>query len=133
MQYRWTFLAKCHIALSKVKNGQYDYQCVFCGVQPSSSNVYRGEKTFIEHVSQQHRGQQPDSVISEKISCIYGRVALEEESFDVNLTPREDSPLVHQQLFVDSPDIITGSLDHNATPDDGGFEWPAIDHLSRIN
>lgn len=133
MQYRWTFLAKCHVALSKVKNGQYDYQCVFCGIQPPSSNVYRGEKTFIEHVSQQHRGQQPDPLISEKISCIYGRVALEEESFDVNLTPREDSPLVHQQVFVDSPDIITGSPDHNATPDDGGFEWPAIEHLSRTS
>lgn len=130
VQYRWTFLAKCHVALSKVRNGQYDYQCVFCGVQSSSDNLYRGERAFIEHVSQQHRGQQPDPSISDKICCIYGRVALEEENFDVNLTPRADSPLVHRQVFSDTPDLIDGSPDHNATPDDGEFEWPAIEYLA---
>lgn len=127
VQYRWTFLAKCHVALSRVKNGEYDYQCVFCGIQPS---LYRGEQAFIEHVSEQHRGQQPDPAISEKIRCIYGRVALEEEEFDVNLTPREDLPLVHRQVFVDTPDPITGPGDDDAALDDGVFEWPAIEDLS---
>lgn len=130
VQYRWAFLAKCHVALSKVKNGQYDYQCVFCGIQPPSNNVYRGEKAFIEHVSQQHRGRQPDPSVLDKICCIYGRVALEEEDFDVNLTPKEDPPLVHRQISVDTPNLLTGSPDHNATPDDEVFEWPAIGGLS---
>ena len=126
VQYRWTFLAKCHVSVSKVKNGKYDYQCIFCGVQPSSYNVYRGEKAFIEHISQQHRGQQtdPSTSISDKICCIYGRVALEEESFDVNLTPIEDSPLTQQQVSVDTPDRISGFDDRNATPNEA-FEWPA--------
>ncbi|KAL9074221.1 MAG: hypothetical protein Q9161_002415 [Pseudevernia consocians] len=126
VQYRWTFLAKCHVSVPKVKNGKYDYQCIFCGVQPSSYNVYRGEKAFIEHISQQHRGQQPDpsTSISDKICCIYGRVALEEESFDVNLTPIEDSPLTQQQVSVDTPDRISGFDDRNATPNEA-FEWPA--------
>ena len=126
VQYRWTFLAKCHVSISKVKNGKYDYQCIFCGVQPSSYNVYRGEKAFIEHISQKHRGQQPDpsTSISDKICCIYGRVALEEESFDVNLTPIEDSPLTQQQVSVDTPDRISGFDDRNATPNEA-FEWPA--------
>ena len=130
VQYRWTFLAKCHVALSRVKNGQHDYQCVFCGVQPSANNVYRGEKAFVEHVSQQHRGQQPDPSILDKICCIHGRVAREEEIFDVNLTPKEGSPLVHRQVFVHAPDPITESLDDNAGSNDGVFEWPAIEELS---
>lgn len=121
VQYRWTLLAKCHVSVSRVKNGQYDYQCVFCGVQPSSDNVYRGEQAFIEHISQQHRGQQqpdPSTSISDKICCIYGRVALEEESFDVNLTPVEDSPLARQQASLDTPDRVSGFSDHNATPNE---------------
>ena len=89
VQYRWTFLAKCHVASATVYDGQYDYQCVFCGVQPSSPSVHRGQNAFIEHISQQHRGQQPDPSIWQ-IHCIYGRVALEEESFDVNLSPKEE-------------------------------------------
>ena len=90
VQYRWSFLAKCHVASSRVYDGQYDYQCVFCGVQPSSRSVHRGHNAFMEHVSQQHRGQQPDPSIWDKIHCIYGRVALEEEVFDVNLSPKEE-------------------------------------------
>ena len=90
VQYRWTFLAKCHVASSRVYDGQYDYQCVFCGVQPSSRSVHRGQNAFMEHVSQQYRGQQPDPSIWDKINCIYGRVALEEEVFDVNLSPKEE-------------------------------------------
>ena len=94
VQYRWSFLAKCHVASSRVYDGQYDYQCVFCGVQPSSRSVHRGQNAFIEHISKQHRGQQPDPSILDKVhgrvACIYGRVALEEESFDVNLSPKED-------------------------------------------
>ena len=90
VQYRWSFLAKCHVASSRVYDGQYDYQCVFCGVQPSSRSVHRGQYAFMEHVSQQHRGQQPDPSIYDKIHCIVGRVALEEEGFDVNLFPKEE-------------------------------------------
>ena len=90
VQYRWSFLAKCHVASSRVYDGQYDYQCVFCGVQPSSPSVHHGQNAFMEHISQQHRGQQPDPLIWDRIHCIYGRVALEEESFDVNLSPKEE-------------------------------------------
>ena len=132
VQYRWTFLAKCHVALSKVKNRLYDYQCVFCGVQPSSVSVYRGENAFIEHVSKHHRGQQPDPSISDKICCIYRRVALDSEPFDVNLTPREDSPSSHSPVSVETPDLISGFEDHNATPEEA-LEWPATESLSSTN
>lgn len=129
VQYRWTFLAKCHVASSRVYNGQCDYQCVFCGVQPSSRSVYRGQNAFIEHVSQQHRGQQPDPSIGDKIHCIYGRVALEEETFDVNLSPKEEEhPPVHRQI-VGPPNLALGNYDHDDTPD-GIHKWPAIEHLS---
>ena len=90
VQYRWSFLAKCHMASSRVYDGQYDYLCVFCGVQPSSRSIHQGHNAFMEHISQQHRGQQLDPSIWDKIHCIVGRVALEEETFDVNLFPKEE-------------------------------------------
>ena len=103
VQYRWAFLAKCHVALPDVRNGHYGYQCVFCGVQPSSE-VFWGENAFIEHVSRHHRGRQPDPSILDKICYIYGRVALEEELFDVNLTPGdEETSRTHSQVSDQNP------------------------------
>lgn len=91
--------------------------------------MYRGAEAFIQHVSQQHRGQQPDPSTLSKICCIYGKVALEEESFDVNLTPREGPPLVPGQVIVDTPTFS----DHGATPDEGVFVWSTSESLSIPN
>lgn len=86
IQYRWTFLAKSHVALRKSKNREFDYQCPFCVAQRQPSGPYRTVHTFMEHVST-HRGQEPESSISDKIICIFGRVAQTDEAFDINLTP----------------------------------------------
>ena len=87
IQYRWTFLAKSHVTLSKVKNRQYDFQCVFCTVQDQATTIHT-EQAFIEHVSQ-HREHYHDPAVSEKISCVYGIVVKNGELFDVNLMPYE--------------------------------------------
>ena len=86
VQYRWTFLAKSHVALRKSKNREFDYQCPFCVAQRQPPGPYRTVPTFMEHVST-HRGQEPESSVSEKILCIFGRVARTDEPFDINLTP----------------------------------------------
>ena len=86
VQYRWTFLAKSHVALPKSKNREFDYQCPFCVAQRQPPGPYRTVHAFMEHVST-HRGQEPESSISDKIICIFGRVAQTHEAFDINLTP----------------------------------------------
>ena len=86
VQYRWTFLAKSHVALSKSKNREFDYQCPFCVAQRQPPGPYRTVPAFMEHVST-HRGQEPESSIYDKINCVFGRVAQTDEAFDINLTP----------------------------------------------
>lgn len=86
VQYRWTFLAKSHVALAKSKNREFDYQCPFCVAQRQPPGPYRTVHAFMEHVST-HRGQEPERSISDKILCIFGRVAQTDEAFDINLTP----------------------------------------------
>ena len=131
VQYRWTFLAKSHVAMSRVKKGQFDYLCVFCDretEQPPA--VYRSEKGFIEHVAT-HRGQHPATLLSDKVLCITGRVALEDEPFDINLTPRDETPRVQDQVFVSTPDLSSGTSTRVTTPEkEGVFQWPDIERLS---
>ncbi len=88
VRYRWTFLAKSHVGLSKAKNGIYDYRCVFCVSQGHESPVFRKAKVLIEHVSQ-HRGQHLDEAILRKTNCINLREAADDEDFDINLTPAD--------------------------------------------
>ena len=88
VQYRWTFLAKSHIALPKSKNREFHFQCPFCVAQRQPAGPHRTLHAFMEHVST-HRGQEPDSSISDKIICIFGRVAETHEAFDINLAPYE--------------------------------------------
>lgn len=88
VRYRWTFLAKSHVAISKAKNRIYDYRCVFCVSQSHESPVFRNAKVLMEHVSQ-HRGQHLDEAILRKTNCINMRDATDEEDFDINLTPAD--------------------------------------------
>lgn len=86
VQYRWKFLAKSHVALSKTSGRAFDYQCIFCISQGQPSAVYRTEPAFIEHVSL-HRDQRAEASVADKFCCIDDRVAQVEEDFDINLTP----------------------------------------------
>ena len=88
VKYRWTFLAKSHTALSKSKNREFHFQCPFCVAQRQPAGPHRTPQAFMEHVST-HRGQEPESSISDRIVCIFGRVAQDHEAFDINLTPYE--------------------------------------------
>lgn len=130
VQYRWTVLAKSHVALSKVKNREYDYQCVFCDRSDQAATVYRSDRAFIKHVSS-HRGQHPATLLSEKVCCIAGRVARKDEDFDINLMPHDELPRVHGQEVDDTPDSLTGKAAQVKTlEDDGAFQWQAIDRPS---
>ena len=88
VRYRWAFLAKSHVKLAKVKDGIYDYRCVFCVFQGQESPVFRKAKVLMQHISQ-HRGEDFDEAILQKTKCINMRKAADEEDFDINLTPAD--------------------------------------------
>ena len=88
VRYRWSFLAKAHVLMTKAKNGKYDYGCVFCVYDGIECPAFHGIKDFLAHV-RLHRGKPiPESVL-QRIACINDRVAAFDESFDVNLHPLE--------------------------------------------
>ena len=108
VQYRWTFLAKSHVALPKSKNREFDYRCPFCVAQRQPPGPYRTVHAFMEHVST-HRGQELESSISDKILCVFGRLAQTDEPFDINLPPygieHTANARVLEQSFATSPSI----------------------------
>ncbi|KAL8949262.1 MAG: hypothetical protein Q9222_004618 [Ikaeria aurantiellina] len=91
IRYRWSFLAKAHVTLSKVKNGKYDYGCVFCIYDGIQCPVFHGIREFMLHV-ETHRGKSLAETMLQRVKCINDRVAQPGEDFDVNLTPLEVQP-----------------------------------------
>ncbi|KAL8701757.1 MAG: hypothetical protein Q9224_000350 [Gallowayella concinna] len=91
IRYRWSFLAKAHVALSKVNNGRYDYGCVFCIYDGFECPVFHGINEFLEHVGT-HRGKSIAETMLQRIRCVNDRVATLDEVFDINLPPVQDPP-----------------------------------------
>ncbi|KAJ5949838.1 hypothetical protein N7454_001422 [Penicillium verhagenii] len=91
IRYRWPFLAKSHVpytrpgaAASTHINGTFG--CIFCCaeldiVAPTMNSF----DEFMAHLGEQHRSV--DSALLERTRCVVGRVALDEEDFDINIPP----------------------------------------------
>lgn len=118
-RYRWTLLAKSHVAMSKVMHHNYDFQCIFCAEQGQPAIIYRGNQAFLDHIST-HRGQSASLLNSEKIICKTGRVALDHEVFDVNFPPSGETPQYHGRTLVNSPDIDIKMI---SPEEEEGFIW----------
>jgi len=88
LKYRLAFLAKSHVALKRSKNKVYSYRCIFCVLQGKGSPIITSIRSLLEHVVQ-HRGQPIDESILAKTLCINGRLAADEDYFDINLPPLE--------------------------------------------
>lgn len=86
LKYRWAFLAKSHVPLKRSKDKIYDYRCIFCVLQGKGTTVITSIGSLLEHVVQ-HRGHPIDDSILAKTLCINGRLAADEEYFDINLPP----------------------------------------------
>ena len=106
VRYRWVFLAKSHIAMSKAKNGIYDYRCVFCVLQGQESPVFRKPRILMEHVSR-HRGQNLDESIIRKTNCIDMREATDDEDFDINLTPADPEGTLGEAVTMLTDEDLT--------------------------
>jgi len=96
VHYRWLFLAKSHVQQSKAKHGVYNYKCIFCVLQNTDSPVYQRAGNLMQHIAT-HRGKQLGDTILDRTSCIDGRVAAEDEQFDINLTPHINLTPLEQQ------------------------------------
>lgn len=123
VRYRWTLLAKSHVAMSKVTNRIYAFRCLFCSEQGQPTNIYHGDKVFLDHIWT-HQEQSASLLSSEKIICRSGRMALDHEVFDVNFPPSVETAQFHGRTLVNSPNIDKISNDHTDFPEgEEFFEW----------
>lgn len=100
IRYRWSFLAKSHIAsktrpvpansggsagsVAAAKTGTFG--CMFCCFENDRSVIaYGGLNVFMNHIGEAHRGFRGDLLGNTR--CVIGRVAGVEESFDINIPP----------------------------------------------
>jgi len=89
IRYRWIFLAKSHvkkkIADSKAHSWSEDsYGCVICCMEGDVSGVYSGVDTLLDHVARVHVADMSERT-RQKVNCILGRVAGENEDWDINV------------------------------------------------
>ncbi|KAI0622476.1 Herpes-BLLF1 domain-containing protein [Pyrenophora tritici-repentis] len=88
IRYRWIFLAKSHIK-KKVVDPVMDcwtednVGCVFCCVEGAASEVYSGIDTLMEHITREHVADMSERT-RQKTKCILGRLAGEDEDWDIN-------------------------------------------------
>ena len=114
IRYRWSFLAKSHLVPThRIEKSNYDYQCVFCSAQGQEPKISRGASAFIQHVGS-HRGDQRNPFGMHLIKAEFGRTALQEETWDVNLLP------LVSELDVESS---SHSLCTTAREADSQFNW----------
>ncbi|TKA75322.1 hypothetical protein B0A49_03606 [Cryomyces minteri] len=112
IRFRWVFLAKSHVPQQKVQKEQYVYQCMICAFQGRRSPNLAGTDTLLEHISG-HRGEDLDKVVLYNTKCITGRIASDEEEFDINLEPPKDGDINRRDSFC--PTSLVPDSDPRAT------------------
>lgn len=90
IRYRWSFLAKSHIARKTRNNGDASrigtFGCMFCCFENDRSALAFGSlDVFMNHLGAVHRGFVGSLLGSTR--CVVGRVAGVEENFDINILP----------------------------------------------
>ncbi|WEW59184.1 hypothetical protein PRK78_004653 [Emydomyces testavorans] len=100
IRYRWAFLAKSHIALKttpKATDGTSgSFGCIYCCVeQRGPAPVFANLDMFMEHLrihggsaggsADARETQMPPQAVLDWTKCILGRVASEDEGFDINI------------------------------------------------
>nr|POE93290.1 hypothetical protein CFP56_19302 [Quercus suber] len=90
----------------KVTGNVYAYQCVFCVFQGHKSPVLHGTDLYLEHIHKEHCGQLLGEVVLHMTKCVTGRIADDDEDFDINLGPLDDKDFPsgsQSQLASDNP------------------------------
>lgn len=120
MRYRWSFLAKSHVAIRKTKERIFDYRCIFCVLQGIAAPSITKKRPFLEHIAE-HQTQHLDQSILRKTLCINDRMARDDEYFDVNFPPRVE-PADHEPesaaIEVEKPTSGLGSYEEAMLEED---------------
>lgn len=88
IRFRRPFLIKSHCAQKRVRKAIYSFQCPICVffLKLSPGVVIKGTDKFLEHVAT-HRGLRMPVQVLERLRCVSGRRAGDDEEFDVNILP----------------------------------------------
>ena len=86
IRYRWSFLAKSHVAIERTKGTKYDYRCIFCVLRGIPAPAITKVRPFLKHVAE-HQTQHLDESILRQTLCIKDRMARDDEHFDINFLP----------------------------------------------
>ena len=109
IKFRWGFLAKSHVAQSKVKDHQFMYQCLFCVFLGHEAPVIHGTELYLDHCCQEHRGRVLGNVVLYKSGCVNDRVCDDSEEFDINLFPLSVDEQQHAALRKQS-EVLSDDL-----------------------
>jgi hypothetical protein len=88
IRFRWAFLAKSHVAQSKVERATHTYKCIFCSYSGIDGPCVQGEDAFLEHLAI-HRNINYGDAMLNVTRCINDRYAHQSEDWDINLVPTE--------------------------------------------
>ena len=103
VRYRWSFLAKSHVTQGRVKNGIFNYRCMFCVLHSQQAPVLQKIDSLMQHISQ-HRTDHFGELVLHRTCCIMGRIAKNDEEFDINFPIVEDArngSICHDTLVPD--------------------------------
>lgn len=127
MKYRWSFLAKSHVAMKKSKAQVYSYRCIFCILKGISASPITRIRPFLEHIAE-HQAQHLEESILRRTLCINDRIAADDEYFDINFPPSEAGPeLTSQESAAESAieaQIPIGGLELYDSLDDDPWRRP---------
>jgi hypothetical protein len=124
VQFRWAFLAKSHVAQSRVRDRIFSYKCLFCTLHGIETPVVQRISNLMEHIASTHRADNFSQAFLKSINCIVNRRANSDEEFDVNLIPLETKiPMPLANGDTDSTNSIStlgmiGGSTRNASTDD---------------
>ena len=118
IRYRWAFLAKSHVAIKKSRERIYNYRCIFCVLQGLPAPIITKKGRFLEHVAE-HQNQRLDESMLRRTLCISGRVATDDEYFDINFLPT--TPVYEDENGVDPEDHEPKSPAIEDQKSTGGF------------
>ena len=90
---RWSFLAKSHVKQrttpdrTSAKQCKFSYKCMFCAFSGHEAPVFLGPKSYLEHISQCHRGGTMSDLVMYNTGCVTDRVCQSDDQFDINIFP----------------------------------------------
>lgn len=113
LQYRWTFLAKCHVPISgKRHNEEYGYKCLICAMSGKETPTIFGADWLLMHVALNHHGEVMEADLAKQTRCINDYIAHPRDmSWDINLVSEANGLNLREQYVA-----AKALAEHRLTP-----------------